>query len=125
MAIVLVLAWAYVEYGTSPEEDALLYGIAPVVIAIVAQALWKLAPTAVDDVVTGAVAVIALVLYLLGVNELLLLLAAGVTVLVVRNARRLMSGAASFVAIGLVPGIILRSPARRPRRRCHASSSRS
>jgi len=106
VAIVLVLAWAYVEYGTTPTAEALLYGISPVVIAIVAQALWKLAPTAAEDLLTRIVALGAFVLYLVGVHELVLLLVAGLVVLAVRNAGRLRSGAGSVVAVGLLPGLV-------------------
>src|SRR3954452_6401890 len=45
--IVLALAWAYVQYGATPTAEWLLYGIKPVIIAIVVQALWGLARTAV------------------------------------------------------------------------------
>jgi chromate transporter len=106
MMIVLGLAWAYAEYGSTPEGEAILMGIAPVVIAIVGQALWKLVPTAVDDVVTGVVAVASLVLYLAGVNEIVLLVAAGLVVLMIRNARRLASSAGSFGAVALVSGML-------------------
>jgi chromate transporter len=106
VAIVLVLAWAYVEYGTTPTAEALLYGISPVVIAIVAQALWKLAPTAAEDLITRIVALGAFVLYLVGVHELVLLVVAGLVVLVVRNAGRLGSGAGSVVAVSLLPGLV-------------------
>src|SRR5687767_9148020 len=44
--IVLALGWAYVQYGTTPTGESLLYGIKPVVIAVVAQALWGLGRTA-------------------------------------------------------------------------------
>src|SRR5919107_3261636 len=44
--IVLALGWAYVQFGTTPAGESLLYGIKPVVIAVVAQALWGLARTA-------------------------------------------------------------------------------
>ncbi len=40
MLIVLVLAWAYVIYGSLPQVGWLFYGIKPVVVAIIAQALW-------------------------------------------------------------------------------------
>src|SRR5919106_1848906 len=46
MVIVLALAWAYATYGGLPQAQSLLYGIKPVIIAIVAQALWGLARTA-------------------------------------------------------------------------------
>src|SRR5690349_16086599 len=45
-SIVLVLAWAYVNYGTTPAADWLLYGIKPVIIAVVVQALWNLGKSA-------------------------------------------------------------------------------
>jgi len=40
--IVTALAWAYIRYGSLPQTDALLYGVKPVVIAIILQALWGL-----------------------------------------------------------------------------------
>src|SRR5215472_4109068 len=46
MLIVLALAWVYVTLGAAPQAAWLLYGIKPVVIAIIAQALWGLARTA-------------------------------------------------------------------------------
>src|SRR5262252_9591616 len=45
--IVSVTAWAYVRFGDLPAALALLAGVKPVVIAIVVQALWRLARTAV------------------------------------------------------------------------------
>jgi chromate transporter len=84
--IVLVLAWAYVEYGSTAEGEALLYGIAPVVIAIVAQALWKLGRTAVKDVPLAVVAVAVVALYFVGVNEIALIFGTGLAVMVLRNA---------------------------------------
>jgi len=41
-AIVLTLSWLYVKFGTTPQVGWLLYGIKPVVIAIITQALWTL-----------------------------------------------------------------------------------
>jgi chromate transporter len=39
MLIVLSLAWAYVKYGSAPQATWLLYGIKPVVVAVIVQAL--------------------------------------------------------------------------------------
>jgi chromate transporter len=90
MLIVLGLAWSYVRYGRTPTGEALLYGVKPVVIAIVAHALVRLGRTAVKRspllAVTGTA---ALGLYVLGVNELLLLAGAGAVVLPARGALRL------------------------------------
>lgn len=71
--IVAALAAAYVEYGTTPTGEALLYGIKPVVTAIVAVAVARLAASTLKSPVPGAVAAVALVLYLNGVNELAVL----------------------------------------------------
>ena len=38
----LALAWAYVHYGSLPQAQGLLYGAKPVMVAIVAQAIWRL-----------------------------------------------------------------------------------
>jgi chromate transporter len=63
MLIVLALAWAYVRYGTTTAGQALFYGIAPVVVSIVAQALFKLGATATKrSVLLVAVGVVPFVL---------------------------------------------------------------
>jgi chromate transporter len=96
--IVLALAWAYVEYGSTAQGEALLYGIAPVVIAIVAQALWKLGRTAVKDVPLALVAVAVVALYFVGVNELALIFGTGLAVMVFRNAIPIGGWRASAIA---------------------------
>ena len=37
-----MLAWFYVEFGSTPAVTWVLYGVKPVVIAIVANAIWGL-----------------------------------------------------------------------------------
>jgi chromate transporter len=76
--ITLALAWAYVRFGTRPQAFALLYGIKPVVIAVVLQALWGLGRSAVKTKRRALLAVLAVAANALGVNELLTLVAAGV-----------------------------------------------
>src|SRR6202158_36525 len=41
-----IIAWAYVRFGHLPAVAALLYGVKPVVIAVILQALWGLGRTA-------------------------------------------------------------------------------
>lgn len=77
--MVLALAVAYDRYGTTPSVEWILYGIKPVVIAIIAQAVWRLGRVAIRPqplLALGGAAIFAL--YLLDVNELLLLFAGGV-----------------------------------------------
>ena len=67
------IAWAYVQYGEAPQVAWLMYGIGPVVIAIVVQAIWKLTRSAVSGVVPGLIAGGVLAASIAGMNELLLL----------------------------------------------------
>ena len=90
--IVLAIAMLYARYGTTPAAESLLYGIEPVVVAVILQAVWGLGRTAIRPWLTGIVAVAAFGLYFVGVHELVLLAAGGVLVMVVRNARRLGGG---------------------------------
>lgn len=78
--IVIGIAWAYVTFGQLPEADGLLYGIKPVIIAVVLQALWRLSRTAVKTKPLMGLAVLAAVANFLGVNELLVLFASGILV---------------------------------------------
>ena len=87
--IVLFLAWAYVEYGSIPEVGWLLYGIKPVVIAIIIQALWQLGRKAIKGPLLAVVGVGVLVGYFIGLNEIALLFGGGLLVLLLQNARRL------------------------------------
>lgn len=85
-AITLVLAWLYVDYGATPGAEALLYGVKPVIIAVVTQALWGLARTAFKTrlaLLTGG-AVVALAL--LGVNEIALLFGGAILFFLIRLA---------------------------------------
>jgi chromate transporter len=72
-----ILAWAYVRYGKLPAVSALLYGVKPVVIAIILQALWKLGRTAVKSAWLAVVALVMLFLALVGVGPLLVLITGG------------------------------------------------
>jgi chromate transporter len=89
IALVLALAWAYVTYGHTPAAEIVLYGIEPVVIAIVVQALVSLGRIALTQVAPATLASAVLVLYLLGLNELVLLFAGAALLVVVRQADRL------------------------------------
>jgi len=76
--MVACIGWLYVCFGRLPATAGILYGIKPVVIGVVLQALWSLGRTAVKTTFLAFVAVLALVLSVLGVHPLLLLLLAGV-----------------------------------------------
>jgi chromate transporter len=75
--IVTACAWAYVKYGKLPQAAGLLYGVKPAIIAVVLLALLDLARTALRATSTIAICLASVVLAAGGVNELLVLLAAG------------------------------------------------
>jgi chromate transporter len=85
--LVGVIAWSYVRYGDTPQVDWLMYGVGPVIIAVVAQALWKLGASAVKGPATALVGVLAVGLSLAGLNELALLALGGIVMMGVRLGR--------------------------------------
>jgi chromate transporter len=116
MAIVLALAWAYVRYGSTPTGGGVLYGVGPVVIAVVAVAVWELTSSALARhrergrlAVAGmaAVGVAALAGYLAAVNVLVILAAAGLVAALVGNRRRLRPGALlTVLPVGLLAAAV-------------------
>ncbi|MFW6184407.1 MAG: chromate efflux transporter, partial [Chloroflexota bacterium] len=107
-SMVLALAWLYMQYGSTPTGEWLLYGIKPVIIAIVFQALWHLGKKAVKGPFLGAVGVAVFALYLLGYNELLLLVAGGLLVVLVQYGRRRLAEEPGSAA-ALLPWLALPS----------------
>ena len=75
--IVGIIAWAYVRYGSLPSAEALLYGVKPVVIAVVIQALWKLGRSAVKTPWLAVIAATSVAFIVLGMQELIVLAVGG------------------------------------------------
>ncbi|MCC5661089.1 chromate transporter [Nostoc sp. XA010] len=95
MLIVWALAAIYARYQTVPQVEWLLYGIKPVIIAIVIQAVWNLGKKAAKDVPTIIAGIAGIAAYLAGLNEILVLILLGIAVMLVKNwqARGHTSGA--------------------------------
>jgi chromate transporter len=74
------LAWAYVHFGKLPVTSAVLYGVKPVVIAVILQALWGLGRTAIRSRFLAVVTLFSLGLGFLGLHPILLLVIAGAVV---------------------------------------------
>lgn len=102
--IVLVFAWLYVEFGSTPQASWLLYGVKPVMIAIILQALWELGRKAIKGKLTIALGLICIILYFLGINEVLLLFAAGLTLMLIKNWTRLRD-ARPAILLPLLPAL--------------------
>lgn len=101
MVIVMGLAWAYVNYGSTPQAEWLLYGVKPVVIAIILQALWSLGQKALRGWLTTGAAALAVGLYAIGQPPLVALLLGG-AVVVSSKLIKLRQEAAAWV-VTLLP----------------------
>ena len=95
-----MIAWAYTRFGSLPQATGILYGIRPVVVAIIFQALWRLGQTAFKTKVLMIIAVGAAAASLAGLGPVWVLLCCGTVVLAKRSVQRLRSLPAVF---GFVP----------------------
>ncbi len=87
--ITALFGWAYVKYGQLPAVGWVLYGIKPVILAVVVQAIWALIPKAARDGWLSFLGTVAAGLAAIGVNELLVLFGAGlISVIGAKNALR-------------------------------------
>ncbi|MDO8688008.1 MAG: chromate efflux transporter [Dehalococcoidales bacterium] len=99
MLATLALAWIYVTYGSLPQVGWVLYGVKPIVIAIIIQALWDLGKKAVKGWLTAIVGIAVITLYLLGFNEIALLFAGAGIVLLFQGGRRLIKASPSAMLV--------------------------
>ena len=103
--IVSCLAWAYVEYGRTPVVGDVLYGVVPAVLAIIAHALVALLRTVLKTRWLALLAAAALTAYLLGVNELLILVSGAVVAAGALTAARWEGRAGLLAPVLLAPGL--------------------
>lgn len=73
-----VFAWLYAAYGQLPSVEPFVFGIKPAVLAIIASAIIKLGKKALKGWELGILGALVLTVSILGVNEILALLLAGV-----------------------------------------------
>jgi chromate transporter len=84
--IVSGIAWVYINFGKMSQAEGLFYGIEPVIIAVLVQAMWNLIRAAVKTPLLGIVGAGAVVLSGFAVNPFLILLGTGAFMLVFRAA---------------------------------------
>lgn len=102
--IVLACAWGYVTYGSLPAVGRVFYGVTPVLIAIITQALWGLGRAAIKDALTAVVAAGVAALALAEYHPAVLLLAAGAVVMLIRvGFQRISPGTAMLAVLLGVP----------------------
>jgi len=97
--LVVALAWAYVRFGAVPQVAGLLFGIKPVVVALIAQAIWNLGRTALKSAALAILAVCVVALAAWGVHALLLLIGAGILWMIIGAGRSLAKTRAAVVGM--------------------------
>ncbi len=105
VVMVTAIAWGYVKFGKLPQVEGLRYGAKPVIIAVIAQALWRLGRTAIKTRWLAALGAAGIAMNALGVNELLILFALGLVMAVGRTLanRRPAASSIGLPLLGVIP----------------------
>ena len=99
--IVSAVAWAYVRYGALPQVAGILYGVKPVMIAVVAQALWSLGRAAIKTRALAVLGFVASMALAAGAHELLVLAGAGLVMAIATITRSRASRAPGSLLVGV------------------------
>lgn len=102
VAVTMVFAWLYQQYGQLPKVEPFIYGIKPAVIAIILGAVYRLGKKALKNVELGILGVLTLVACLLGVHEILALFTCGFLGLVWHSIRNSKSNLNSFTPLAFL-----------------------
>lgn len=89
MLSVLIIAVIYGKYGELPEISGISYGIKPVVIAIILQALIRLTKSVLKNIPVIIISVMVIILSFLGLHEIILLATAGVIIMLIENRKKI------------------------------------
>jgi len=100
--MMLALAWVYVRYGALTQIAGLLWGVKPVVVVLVARAVWSLAKTTLKSRELMMIAAIVLGLAAMHASTLALLIGTGVAWIV---ANRFGQNRAAAVAMSAAGGV--------------------
>ena len=97
--IVVAIAWAYAKYNSLPAVSSILYGIKPVIVAVVLQAVWTLGRTAVKTKLLFFLGCLVILANILGLNIPLTLLCAGMLSAYINSYARKRSLVIGSVAV--------------------------
>ncbi|HMF58454.1 MAG TPA: chromate efflux transporter [Pyrinomonadaceae bacterium] len=85
-AVMVTLSWLYVAYGSLPQVNNVLFILKPAVLGIIAAGIIKLGRAAIKSVLLAALLICAIVgMRFAGINFLLILLAAGLANLLIKE----------------------------------------
>ncbi len=100
-----LFAWLYQQYGQLPEVEPFIYGIKPAVIAIIIMAAYKLGKKAVKNTTLALLGLIAIIVCLLGVNEIIVLFGCGLVGLLIYFISSKSNTLHTLIPVFLVQGI--------------------
>lgn len=100
-----VIAWLYHDYGRLPQVAAFIFGVKPAIIPVILAAALPLAKRALKTTMLWLIGLAALVIGLLGVNEIYVMFGAGLLALIATTTNR-----HNGTLPGLVP-VLLQVPA--------------
>ncbi len=102
-----LFAWIYINYGTLPQVAPLLYGIKPVVLAIISNAIWGLGKKAIKTRQLLIIAVaVGLITWFTKVNEIIALLLGGILGMIWLRSN---GNQTNLMIIGLTTGTFLQT----------------
>ncbi len=90
----------YVEFGTIPQVSSVLYGIKPIIMAIIIQALYRLGKNVIKNKTSIILALGIFALYYLGIREIPLLLISAVLMLFIKNIKGMKD---KFFSVAMIP----------------------
>lgn len=98
-----VLAWVYVTFGKLPAASGFLWGLKPVIVAVVAQALWQMLPKAAKTWPLRVLGIFSAMAAFAGVNELVVLFGAAVLAMIAtrRAPPKALAASPTLIAIFL------------------------
>lgn len=96
MLIVMIFAAVYREYGSLPEISGIMYGIKPVIIAVILQALLGLGKSALKNKSAVFLFLIIVALSYLGYHEIFLLFLSGLAMTLIVNRKKIKLGRMSL-----------------------------
>jgi chromate transporter len=105
--MVMCFAWAYIRFGSLPQVGRFLYGLKPVVIAIIAQALWKLGRAAIKTRFLGMAGIASIGAAVAGGGALIVLAGAGVVAAFHEWWKSSRRGLPTLVVLSIVAGAIV------------------
>jgi chromate transporter len=101
--MVTALAWAYMHFGSLPQVAGVLYGVKPIVIALIVQAVLKLGRSALKTKWLAAVGALAVLATAFSIDQLAVLAGGGLLAALVywfRSGKQTSSSFAAFLAGG-------------------------